>query len=255
MRQSWRVTVLSPPEKGLRSRNDPINTPTASDAGELSFKRMVRQRRSYLGFLPTPVPQETLRSVLEDAQRAPSNCNTQPWETHIVSGEKLAALSALLHQQNDAGIFTPDFSFDMDQFYGPYGERKNAQGKAYYQAMNVAREDKAGRQRAAGYNYSFFNAPHVALLFMPSFGDDVRVAGDIGMYGQTLLLSLTAHGLGGIPQTSLGFFAEDIRRLLAIDNSKKLLFGISFGYPDLQAPGNRMVMDRVDLSESVTFHD
>ena len=52
-------------------------------------------------------------------------------------------------------------------------------------------------------NYSFFNAPHVALLFMPSFGDNVRVGSDIGMYGQTFLLSLAARGRGGIPQTSL----------------------------------------------------
>lgn len=33
-----------------------------------------------------------------------------------------------------------------------------------------------------------------------------------------------------------------------------MLFGISFGYPDESAPGNRMKMDCVDISESVTFH-
>ena len=33
-----------------------------------------------------------------------------------------------------------------------------------------------------------------------------------------------------------------------------MLFGISFGYPDEEAPGNRMYMDRVPVSDSVTFH-
>jgi nitroreductase len=219
-----------------------------------SFQHTVRIRRSYRGFLPTPVPDRVLHDVLTDAQCAPSNCNTQPWEVHIVSGGKLQELSRVLHAKNDAGDFTPDFTFDMDHYFGPYRTRQQAQGKAYYEAMNVARSDREGRDEAAALNYSFFGAPHVALLFMPSFGDDVRVAGDIGMYGQTFLLSLAARGLGGIPQTSLGFFAGTIREVLGIPEHLKMLFGISFGYPDEQAPGNRMWMDRVPVTESVTFH-
>lgn len=222
--------------------------------GTMSFHDTVRSRRSYRGFQSTAVPDDIIRAVLEDAHRAPSNCNTQPWNVHIVSGAKLAELSRILHEKNDAEEYTPDFSFDMDHYYGSYAERKNEQGKAYYDAMNVERADKDGRRRAAALNYSFFNAPHVALLFMPSFGDDVRVAGDIGMYGQTFLLSLAARGLGGIPQTSLGFFAGAIRELLGISEDLKMLFGISFGYPDDTAPGNRMKMDRAPLTETVTFH-
>jgi nitroreductase len=220
----------------------------------LTFQDAARIRRSFRGFLDTPVSDEIMQQVLHDAQCAPSNCNTQPWDVHIVSGAKLAGLSELIHAKNDAGAFTPDFTFEMSDFYGAYGERKNAQGKAYYEAMNVMRADKEGRARAAALNYSFFGAPHVALLFMPSFGDNVRVAGDLGMYGQTFLLSLAARGLGGIPQTSLGFFAGTIREYLGISDDLKMLFGISFGYPDEVAPGNRMRMDRAPLSESVTFH-
>lgn len=226
---------------------------TASD-DTLTFQQTVRSRRSYRGFLNTPVPDDVIREVLKDAQCAPSNCNTQPWNVHIVSGAKLAELSRVLHAKNDAGEFTPDFSFDLDAFYGCYRERQHAQGKAYYEAMNIAREDREGRHRAAALNYSFFGAPHVALLFMPSFGDNVRVAGDIGMYGQTFLLSLAARGLGGIPQTSLGFFADTIREMLGIPEELKMLFGISFGYPDEAAPGSRMRMDRVPIDDSVTFH-
>jgi nitroreductase len=225
----------------------------ASDA-TLSFKEAVRLRRSIRGFLDKPVPDNVIREVLEDAQHAPSNCNTQPWNTHIFRGEKLKQLSQLLHAKNDAGEFTPDFSFDQGDFYGEYRKRNEALGKAYYEAMNVMREDKDGRRRVGAMNYSFFNAPQLALLFMPSFGDNVRVAGDIGMYGQTLLLSLAARGLGGIPQTSLGFFAGTIREFLGIPEELKLLFGISFGYPDDAAPGNRIHMDRVSVDTSVSFH-
>ena len=220
----------------------------------LSLKEATRMRRSIRGFLDKPVPNDVIREVLEDAQYAPSNCNTQPWNTHVVHGEKLKQLSQILHAKNDAGEFTPDFTFDQNDFYGVYRERNNALGKAYYEAMNVMREDKDGRRRVGAMNYSFFNAPQVAFLFMPSFGDNVRVAGDMGMYGQTILLSLAARGLGGIPQTALGFFAGAIREFLGLPDELKLLFGISFGYPDDAAPGNRIRMDRVPIDTSVTFH-
>lgn len=222
--------------------------------GLLSFEEATRVRRSIRGFLDKPVPDSIIREVLSDAQCAPSNCNTQPWNTHIVRGDKLKQLSQVLHAKNEVGEFSPDFTFDVDDFYGEYRERNNALGKAYYEAMNVMREDKEGRHRAGALNYSFFNASQAAFLFMPSFGDNVRVAGDMGMYGQTFLLSLAARGLGGIPQTALGFFAGTIREFLGIPDELKLLFGISFGYPDDEAPGNRVRMDRVPIETSVTFH-
>lgn len=231
-----------------------LRTETSSDE-TLPFSEAAHARHSIRGFLDKPLPLSLIREVLEDAQCAPSNCNTQPWNTHIVRGEKLKQLSQILHAKNDAGEFTPDFSFDQNDYYGEYRKRNDALGKAYYEAMNVMREDKEGRRRVGAMNYSFFNASQVAFLFMPSFGDNVRVAGDIGMYGQTFLLSLAARGLGGIPQTALGFFAGTIREFLGIPDELKLLFGISFGYPDEAAPGNRIRMDRVPVDTSVTFHD
>ncbi|MNL62706.1 Nitroreductase family protein [compost metagenome] len=89
---------------------------------------------------------------------------------------------------------------------------------------------------------------------MPAIGDSVRTASDIGMYAQTLLLSLVAHGFAGIPQTVLGFYPHTIREILDIPNEFKLLFGISFGYADLNTPSQRIDVGRATLSESVVFH-
>ncbi|WP_312053741.1 nitroreductase family protein [Pantoea brenneri] len=46
----------------------------------MSFRQTGRQSRCYRRSLPTPVPQQMLRSVREDARGAPSDGNTQPWE-------------------------------------------------------------------------------------------------------------------------------------------------------------------------------
>ena len=218
------------------------------------FRDVVRERHSVRSFLPQPVPEALLRSVLEDAQRSPSNCNTQPWQTHIVSGATRDALSKAILAADDAGQLTPDFSFDTHDFHGIYHDRAKAQGAAYYQAIGVKREAYEQRRDASRRNLEFFGAPHVALLFMPEAGDNVRVAGDIGMYAQTLLLSLTAHGLGGIPQTMLGFYADTIREMLGISPAMKLLFGISLGYPDREHRANQYRIEKAPLEESVIFH-
>jgi nitroreductase len=220
----------------------------------LSFAQTVRARRSIRAFQSAPLPDAVIRQVLADAQCAPSNCNTQPWNVHIVSGEARDALSQALHAANEAGRLSPDFSWDENAFPGAYGDRRRAQGKLYYENLGVTRDDPDARRRAGAANFSFFNAPHVALLFQPVVGDGVRVAGDIGMYAQTFLLSLAAQGLGGVPQTVLGLFADTVRETLDIPDTLRLLFGISFGLPDDAATANRLRMERDDLETSVTFH-
>ena len=219
-----------------------------------TFKEVLRLRKSCRGFLPDPVPSSIITSVLEDAALAPSNCNTQPWETHIVSGDKLKELSEALLRENKAERFSPDFSFNVDEYHGRYKERYFNLGKTMYEAFGVKRQDKEGRKEVSDLNYEFFNAPHLAIPFMPSFGDNVRVGGDIGMYGQTFLLSLTAQGLAGIPQTSLGFFAGTIKEILNVPGELKMLFGISFGYADPNAPGNSFKLGKDPITSNVTFH-
>lgn len=219
-----------------------------------SFHEVVRDRHSVRSFLPEPVPEDVLRAVVDEAQLAPSNCNTQPWFVHIVSGEARDVLSVALLAADEAGHSTPDFPFEQDAFSGVHFDRLRAQGAAYYEAIGVPREARDLRRDASLRNLQFFEAPHVALLFMPDTGNSVRVAGDIGMYGQTFLLSLTAHGLGGIPQTMLGMYADTIREVLSIDPSQKMLFGISFGYPDRDHAANRYRIAKAPISETVTFH-
>jgi nitroreductase len=218
------------------------------------FKKVLRARKSCRGFLETPVPDHIITSVLEDAKLAPSNCNTQPWETHIISGNKLKELSEALLGENNAERLSPDFSFDTNEYHDQYKERYFNLSKTHYDGFGVKREDKQGRKEVSDLNYTFFNAPHVAIPFMPSFGDNVRVGGDIGMYGQTFLLSLTAHGLAGIPQTALGFFAGTIREILNVPSDLKMLFGISFGYADPNSAGNSFKLGRDPISSNVTFH-
>jgi nitroreductase len=135
-----------------------------------------------------------------------------------------------------------------------YKERQYASAQALYDALGIKREEKDKRQLAFMRNFTFFDAPHVAFMFLPEpFG--LREACDLGMYAQSLMLSMVAHGLGSCPQTALSFQADLIRDTLGIDASNKLLFGISFGYEKTDDAVNRCQTDRGELADIVHFHN
>jgi len=217
-----------------------------------AFDAIVDSRASLRAFLPQPVEQALLDRIFAGAQRAPSNCNTQPWITHVVSGEKLGTLRAEMPDRFMAGQFTMDFPYD-GVYEGVYKERQYAAAQSLYDSVDIAREDKARRHEQFMRNFTFFDAPHVAFLFLPEpFG--LREAADLGMYAQTLMLSFTAHGLGSCPQTALSFQADYVREQQGVDAQNKLIFGISFGYPDPDASANTCRTDRAELPDAVFFH-
>lgn len=219
----------------------------------MTIDEAIRLRRSVRGFLPREVPDATLREVFTLAQHAPSNCNVQPWTPHVVSGEKLGRLrEALVAAGMRDEPIKPDWPAD-GKFAGIYRERQVGAAQALYGAMGVARSDTVGRKLAYIRNHAFFDAPHAVFIFMPE-PFDTREATDIGMYAQTLMLALTARGIGSCAQGALGLFPDIVREQLGVAASHKLLFGISFGYEDRDVKANAARVDRAGIVDVVRFH-
>lgn len=213
----------------------------------------IRLRRAVRGFRADPVPAKLLDEVFELAQRAPSNCNTQPWLVEVVSGGLLQTLRQRLQAAAvDPSQHRPDLPYD-GRYEGVYKERQFDAAAQLYSAMQIPREDKAGR--AAGFlrNFAFFDAPHAAFIYLPQ-GFGLREAADCGMYAQTLMLAMTAHGLASCPQTALSFQPHILRELLGVPDGRQLLFGISFGYEDETVAANQCRVGRASVTDSVRFH-
>lgn len=219
-----------------------------------AFASLVASRRSIRAFKPDRVPTDVLEQIFSDAAAAPSNCNSQPWKIAVVSGEARDRMAEGLKETIGKGDYVLDFPYDTKQYEGVYRERQVDVGKLLYVSMGIGRGDKEGRINAFMRNLDFFDAPHAAFLFMPDWCG-IREASDIGMYAQTLLLSMQAHGIASCPQTILGYNADVVREQLNIDSSFKLLFGISFGYADMDKPENLIVPDRAALNETTTFFE
>ncbi|MGH3349268.1 MAG: nitroreductase [Nocardioides sp.] len=220
-----------------------------------SFTDVIRSRRSARAFLPEPVPAEDIRGVLEDARRAPSHSNTQPWEVHVFSEGARDRLSEAMVKAFEAGQMSPDFTTSYGDDDSVHVQRSQQTGAVLYGALGIGRDDKDGRAKAIQENLTFYGAPHVALLFVPELGDGVRAANDVGMYAQNFLLSLTARGYHGVPQGMHGLFADTVRAHLGLPADLKLLYGISFGTADPEAAVNRLDVGRAPLEEHIVLHD
>ena len=216
------------------------------------FDQLARSRRSIRGFLPEPIAADRLQKIFETAAYAPSNCNTQPWQSHVVSGEMRDRLSSIFMETIGQGNFSMDYPYDA-KYEGVFRERQLDVGILLYQALGVTREDNEGKRRAFLRNLEFFDAPHAVFIFMPEWCG-IREACDVGMYAQNLMLTMRSHGLASCPQTILGYDADSVRRELKIDSTMKLLFGISFGYENPDLPENQIVPERAPLDDHAHFY-
>ena len=222
----------------------------------MEFADVVRARHSYRGFLPKQVDEQTLKEVFELANWAPSNCNVQPWHVHVLSGEacdsmrkKMVATAATETTGN------PDFPW-QGKFTGDYKARQICSALGLWEHQGVTREDYEKRAWSWMRNFEFFDAPHIAFIFVTDeFPELVRLAGDVGMYSQTLMLAMANAGIGSCPQTSVSCFPDLVREELDIESRYKLLLGLSFGYVDEEDSANNLRTERDPLEKTTSFHN
>jgi nitroreductase len=210
------------------------------------------QRMSVRAFKDTPVAPQVLEEIFTLARRAPSNCNIQPCQAYVVSGTSKDRLKAeLLEAVMSGKPANPDFEWDV-KYQGIHRERQFGSANALYGAMGIDRADKPRRNAAMLRNWRFFDAPHAAFFTMAKY---LRLTGavDLGIYAQTLVMLMAERGISSCMQGALGMYPDPARSLFGLPEDVGILFGMSFGYADSDAPANRARTDRVPLDTMVRF--
>ena len=217
-----------------------------------TLDHIVRERHSVRGFLPNAIPNDLMQKVFETARWSPSGTNVQPWHICVASGETRNQIRAGLLERATGRVPTnPDHSSD-GRVGDPWRERKRGCARTLYGAMGIEWEDRAGRGRAGLRNHELFDAPHVAFLCIDEiFGEQTKV--DVGMYAQTLMLSMSANGIASCAQGSLRDYPDLVRETFGLAPATKVLFGISFGFEDPGVPANQARTERAPVSETVQF--
>jgi nitroreductase len=220
----------------------------------MSVTQLLQSRVSIRAFTDKTIPEETLKSIFEHAQLSPSNCNVQPWQICVVSGKTKDALKAKFMETLMSGAApNPDFNW-LPKYEGIHRERQFGSANALYNSVGIAREDKKARQMAMVRNWQFFDAPYAVFFTMDKYLD-IMGAVDLGIYAQTLSLLLSEQGIGSCMQGALGQFPDPVRELLNLPEQRGILFGMSFGYADENAPINKTKTDRESVDNAVAFYN
>ena len=210
-----------------------------------------RERRSIRAFRPEPIPRATLARLFGAAQAAPSWCNVQPWRVCVTEPPRTAALATALQAAATSGLPAAEVPFPLD-YPAPYKEQRQACGIALYQAMGIARDDKAGRYAAWLRNYALFDAPHVAVVACDRrLGPYAYV--DVGVWLGYVLTAAAALGIDTCPMASVAAYPAPLRRMLPIADTDTILFGLVLGHAEEGAPANACRTTREPIAANITF--
>jgi nitroreductase len=210
----------------------------------------IRTRMSIRKFKPDPVPSETLMNVIDTAKWSPSYKNSQPWEIVIISGGKKEELTRLLTELFEKGVNpSPDIPQPLS-WPAPIEARINDLMKKRSELTGKDMNSPEVRRKSKIANFGFYGAPHGIFLFQDLSLTPWSVF-DMGLLAQSLMLAAHAHGLGTVPQAFLTDYARETKLFLGIPESKRLVLGLSIGYPDLESPVNSFRPNRIETDKIV----
>jgi nitroreductase len=220
----------------------------------LDVVKAIKERKSIRAFKPDPVPLDILKKIIEQALRAPSWANTQPWEFAVAAGKKLKEIEDAFVER---GI--QDWQNEVARPYEypePYMGRIRA-----LQPKDRKELTKEDWDRRTMDNFSHYGAPVCIYLlvgrsfFRQSKGINAWSLYDCGSAVQNIMLLATNYGLGTIAQAQAAVYPDIIRRVLGVPEDKLIALGISIGYPDWENPVNENWRPREPLEKVASFHD
>ena len=211
-------------------------------------------RRSVRGYLPTPVPRETIEHLLDVAARAPSGTNMQPWRVIALAGAELDTFRTGLVAALDAG---EEHDKMVHAYYPsplpePYLSRRRKIGWDLYGLLGIARGETDKMKAQVVNNLHFFGAP-VGLIC--TIDRRMRIGSwiDYGMFLQTLSLAARARGLDTCPMAVFAEFPGPIRSLLGMSEDDVIICGFAIGHEDKAVPANALVTGRVPAADFTEF--
>ena len=218
------------------------------------LEELLGERFSCRAFKADVVPRPLIERILKTAQRTASWCNSQPWQVVIASGEAKERFRKEIYAAASSGASDHgDFPFPRE-YRGVYLARRRESGFQLYNTLGIPRGDKAAYAKQGLENFNFFGAPHVAIIHTDE-ALGVYGAIDCGAYVGNFMLAAQALGLGAIAQAALAHQSGLIRRHFNLGDDRRVVCGISFGFPDHAHPINSYRTSRAAIEEAAAFVD
>jgi nitroreductase len=216
----------------------------------------ITSRRSVRAFLPTPIPAEEIREILEVASRAPSGTNMQPWRVYVLTGKtKQKVAEAVLNSGIRAEKAVWDeYKYYPDQFFEPYLSRRRKVGFDLYGHLGIQRREVDRMRAQHDRNFVFFDAP-VGMIFTIDRRLNKGSWIDYGMFLENIMVAARGRGLHTCPQAAFAPYHEQLRPVLGITPEEIVVCGMALGYEDPTKPENDLRTERAPVDEWATFLD
>ncbi len=216
----------------------------------MNVTEAARTRMSCRAFLDTPVPEETVREILDAARWAPSGGNLQPWHVHVLTGEPLKELLDSISPRFNTLPLAEGAEYQVypAPLTPPYTGRRFKCGADLYASIGIPREDRPGRYRQFARNFEFFGAPVGIFISIDRLMGPPQWS-DVGMFAQNIMLLARDHGLHTCAQEAWTFWHKTLTAYLELPENMMLFCGIALGHADTEHPINNWRTERAELDE------
>lgn len=210
----------------------------------------VLARKSIRKFLPTPVDDDTIKSLLEGASRSPSRNNLQPWKIFVVNGESMERLKAEVDATEEEG---DAYELQPPQIWQPHRSARFDLCEQQFDKIGIGADDWPARiDYLNKTNYRFFDAPVGLFCFVDSRMGQAQWT-DLGMFLQTFMLLAHEAGLDTCAQEYWAKRSNQVGAFVNAPEELMLVCGMAIGHRDPDAEINTVASERIPLDQFATF--
>ena len=211
----------------------------------------VLSRKSIRQFLPTPVENEAIRSLLEMAARSPSRQNLQPWKIYVVNGDAMATLKAEVDGTDEDE--TTGYEVEPPQIWQPHRQARFDLVEQMFDKYGIGHEEMDRRVALLDdRNYKFFDAPAALFCFVDRRMGTAQWT-DLGMFLQTFMLLAQEAGLDTCAQEYWAKRSNQVSTFVNAPDDLMLVCGMAIGHHDPDAAINSVASERIPIDEFATF--
>ncbi len=222
--------------------------------------KAIKERKSIRAFKPDHVHLDLLKNILEQAMRAPSWANTQPWEFAVVTGKKLKAIQDAFIKRGMAAMQNSQSEVARPyDFPEPYFSRikKMQVQENRGRTTEMKPEEMEARMLTNFRHYGATTCIYLLIgknYLQQEKGINVWGMYDSGSVVQNIMLLAVNYGLGTIAQAMAVVYPDIIHKELGIPQDKLVALGIAIGYPDWDDEINKDFRDREPLDIMAEFY-
>lgn len=215
----------------------------------MDFDEVVAARHSARDFDGEPVPDNVIRQIVEEAGKAPSWGNTQPWRVYVATG---AAMDEIRQEHEKAVVAGTKGASDFGTIHRTqWGQQAQSNMAAFGDQI---RRELGEDSKMSEDNSRLFNVGTALYLTVQKTLTNWNIL-DLGAFEQTLALAAKNRGYDTIIAYEFVRLPQIARRVLDIPSDEVLAIGLGIGHAT-DAQINSLRSDRMPVDQYLTIrHD